>query len=163
MACCRMKRTDPLEAVRRVVGIQAQDLPAALLSVRARGSGFSARDVERAREQDRSLAWTWSLRGTLHLTTAEDARWLVPLLGPELIEKDQRRMRQLGWSEEVTEAGMRLLLQALAERGSMTRAEIKRLLAEHGLPFEGQATIHLIYRAAPGQQAVLRTRSGERG
>jgi len=131
-----------------VCGIQAQDLPAALLSVRARSAGLTARQIEQARQQPGALAWTWCLRGTLHLLAAEDARWLVPLLGPALVAADRRRMQQLGWDDRRAEQGIQMIEKALEKRGPLTRPEIVTLLQENGLPHEGQAPVHLLYRAA---------------
>ena len=136
------------QVVRAVVGIQAQDLPAALLSIRARSSGLTAAQVEQARLSDRSILWTWCLRGTLHLVTAEDARWLIPLLGPALIAGDRRRMAQLGWDEAGAAQGLRLLRAALEEKGALTREEVVNLLRANHLPHQGQATVHLLFRAA---------------
>ncbi len=138
----------PTQVVRDVFGLQAQDLPAALLSIRARSEGLTAAGVEQARQVDRSLVWTWCMRGTLHLVSAEDARWLIPLLGPTMIAADQRRFRQLGWDGARAVRGLRLLQDALVESGGLTRPEIIRLLQVNGLPSEGQAPIHLIARAA---------------
>lgn len=136
------------QVVSDVCGVQAQDLPAAELSIRARSAGLTAALVVEERQEKRSIAWTWCMRGTLHLVAAEDAAWLVPLLGPAFIAADRRRMSQLGWDEERTAAGIQLLAEALAESGGMTRQEIIRLLEASDLPSEGQAPVHLLYRAA---------------
>jgi hypothetical protein len=138
----------PALVLQDVVGVQAQDLPAARLAMRARGAGLTAAGVEQARQVERSIVWTWCLRGTLHLVSREDARWLVPFLGPALIAGDRRRLLQLGWDEGKVLSGMELLQEALSEQGSLTRPEIIRLFKAHGLPWEGQAPVHLLYRAA---------------
>lgn len=142
--------------VQHIFAVQAQDLPAALLSVRARSRGLTAADVQHAWQVERSLAWTWCLRGTLHLLPAADARWLLPLLGPDLIAGDRRRMRQVGWDDDNTTAGMRLVRQALEHAWAaadqdgtgLTRPDIAALLKAHHLPFEGQAVPHLVFRMA---------------
>ncbi len=139
---------NPVEAVWRVVGLQAQDLAAGLLSLRARSSGLTQEGVEQAREQEHTIVWTWLMRGTLHLITAEDARWLVPLLGPDLIRSSQGRIQQLGWSEEKVANGIQLVVSAIADRGPLIRDEVRRLLAKHDLPYQGQAVYHIVVRAA---------------
>ncbi len=142
-------RLTPLTSViKDVVGLQAQDLPAALLSVRVRSNGLTASMVEKARQEQRAIMWTWCMRGTLHLITAEDAAWLLPLLAPALIISHRRRFEQLGWDPKSAAAGMRLLQKALGKNDGLTRQEIAHLLKTNGLPFEGQATVHLIYHAA---------------
>ena len=80
----------PAQVLKEVCGVQAQDLPAGLLSINARSRGLYKTEVEQARQVERSIAWTWCLRGTLHLVAAEDARWLVPFFGPGLIAGESR-------------------------------------------------------------------------
>lgn len=145
--------TSPERVLQEVCGVQAQDLQAALLSMRARSAGLTSARVERARQAERSIVRTWCMRGTLHLVAAEDARWLIPLLGPRLLAAKQRRFQQLGWDEKRAAAGLRLLQEALAEENRMsgrglTRAQIVDLLQENGLPCEGQAPVYLLFRAA---------------
>lgn len=138
----------PVEVVKRVVAVQAQELPAGLLSVRARSRGLAVEAVEQARQEERSLVRTWCLRGTLHLLAAEDVRWLLPLLGLQFVQADRRRSEALGWDPEASAAGLRLLEEALDERQALTRPEVAALLAGAGLPSEGQAPVHMLYRAA---------------
>ena len=141
------RATTPAGVLQQVAGVQAQDLAAALLSIRVRSAGLTAAEVERARQEERSIVWTWGVRGTLHLFTAEDVKWLIPLLGPPLLAAHQRRFRELGWDEASAAAGIRLIQEALLEEGRLTRPEIIRLLEVNGLPFEGQAPVHLLYQA----------------
>src|SRR5690349_18128777 len=68
--------------VREICGVQAQELPAAGLAVRARSVGLVAADVETARVEERSIVRTWGPRGTLHLLAVDDLGWMLPLLGP---------------------------------------------------------------------------------
>lgn len=79
----------PLASVDRVVGevggLQGQDPAAAALGARARGAGFTAACVERARVDERSIITTWLMRGTLHLIATEALHWLLPLLGPVFV------------------------------------------------------------------------------
>jgi hypothetical protein len=140
--------TTPAQVLAAVCGVQAQDLPAGLLSMRARSTGLGAAGIGRARQEERTIAWTWCLRGTLHLVSAADANWLVPLLGPSFIAGDRRRFQQLGWDEQKATSGLRLVSEALQKVGALTRAEIVHLLKENNLPSEGQAPVHLLYRAA---------------
>lgn len=142
----------PSKLLHRVFCVQAQDLPAAELSMRARGPGLTAAQVDKARQAG-EIAWIWAMRGTLHLVDKADALWLVPFLGPRSSLAGQRRFRQLGWDQAAAQAGMDLLRQGLASGEGLTRPEIISLLAAHGLPSEGQAPIHLIFRAA--QEGLL--------
>jgi hypothetical protein len=140
--------TDLVALVQAICGVQAQDLSAAALSVRARTAGLTAEDVERARIADRSIVHTWAMRGTLHLLATEDLGWLLALLGPIFIAADRRRRMELGLDEETTARGVRALRKLLAARGPQTRADLAGPLASQGIPVDGQALVHLIAYAA---------------
>jgi hypothetical protein len=136
------------QVVEDVCGLQAQDVPAAALAVRVRSVGLTASNFDSARHQQRSIIRTWCMRGTLHVVTAEDFAWLVPLLGPHFILQTRHRYKQLGLDEDTCERGVRTIRDALAAQGPLTRDDLARHLTSHGIPAGGQATIHLIRRAA---------------
>lgn len=138
----------PVELLEKILAVQAQEIQAAYLSIRARSTDLTASQVDRARQEERSIAWTWAMRGTLHLLRAEDARWLIPLLGPGFIAADRRRMQQLGWDESRTRKGLDLLQKGLDQHGLLERPQVVRMLEQNDLPHLGQAPIHLLYRAA---------------
>lgn len=134
--------------VKELCGIQAQDARAATLALRVRSAGLVAADVERARVQERTIIRTWGQRGTLHLLATEDLGWLLPLFGPVFIAGGQRRRAELGLDEDTCARGIRVIREALASQGPLTRADIVEQLAIHGMRIEGQARPHLLYRAA---------------
>ena len=146
------------DVVGRLVGVQAQDVTAAGLAIRARSRGLVAADVDAARE-DRRVVLTWSLRGTRHLHRAEDVRWLLALLGPTFL-RPSKRAEQLGIAGDVGDRAVRVLADALAADGPLTRAQVKDRLAPHGVDPSGQAAIHVIARAA--MEGVLCVLPGER-
>lgn len=135
-------------ALREVFAVQAQDAAAASLSLRARSTGLTARDVDRAVAEERSVVRTWCMRGTLHLVPAEDVGWLLSLLGPRFSDAYRRRRLQLGLDDEACERGLRVLRHALADHGPLTRAALRPHLAAAGVPSDGQALPHLLLHAA---------------
>lgn len=139
---------DVVRTVRDLVGLQAQDAAAVALSVHVRTPGSVAGDVERALTRDRMIVRTWLMRGTLHLVTAEDLDWLLTALGPTLAAGGRSRRAQLGLDDDTAERAVRAVRDALAGRGSQSRAEIAAVLAARRLPHAGQATIHVIHLAA---------------
>jgi len=140
----------PAQILSAVVGVQAQELKAGLLSLRARGPGFTAAQVEGARQEGRSIVWTWCMRGTLHLIRAEDAGWLLVLFGPDFIAADRKRFEALGWDDALATSAIGLLKAAILEHGGLTRLEVIQLLEANGLPHQGQAPVHLLARAVLG-------------
>lgn len=137
----------PNQAVHAVVGVQAQELPSAYLSIRARSRGFTESHIQHLHLDQAALAWTWCMRGTLHLITAQDARWLIPLLGPSNNASGYRRLRQLGWTDDTARKGIQLLLDLIQERGEVTRADAIEMFHQHALPHKGQAPVHLLSKA----------------
>ena len=89
------------EATRLTVAIQAQDAPAARLGLRARVPYVTEADVVAAVEEDRSVARSWLMRGTIHLVDAGELRWLNRLTGPSIRRKMRLRWQQMGLSDAV--------------------------------------------------------------
>ena len=137
----------PEEVLRQIFAVQAQELPASYLSLRARSGGFEADQVAHERQFGSEICWRWSLRGTLHLITVEDARWLIPLLSTDLVAWDRQRLTQLGHTEKTAQKGVEVIRRAIEQHGELSRAEIAQFLKDHNLPFEGQATVHILFRA----------------
>ncbi|HEX2054702.1 MAG TPA: winged helix DNA-binding domain-containing protein [Actinomycetota bacterium] len=138
---------EPAAVVSALCGVQAQDLPAARLAVRARSTGLTDASVERARVEDRSVVRTWAMRGTLHLVAAEDLVWLRELLAPGLIKASARRSEQLALDEH-TYSQASTLLQKELSGGALPRPELKRIFENGGIDASGQRLFYLLYRAA---------------
>ncbi len=139
-----------VDAVRDVVGIQAQLTPAMMLALRARVSGLTISDIETAIADDRSLVRSWAMRGTLHLLAVDDVRWIVGLLGPIFSAKDKRRRLQLGIDDDLSAAGLKAIRAILHHSDPLNRHELLDKLIEHDVDIhrKGQALIHLIAQAA---------------
>ena len=137
------------EVVAALGGLQAQDTPASRLALRPRSGGLDEAAVRRACNQDRSVVRLWAMRGTLHLVAAEDAGWLVALLGPVFAAAGRRRRLQLGLDDGVCRRAMAALPEVLAG-GPLSRAELVGRLAAEGVRIDprGQAPAHLVAFAA---------------
>ncbi|MGC7098885.1 winged helix DNA-binding domain-containing protein [Amycolatopsis lurida] len=136
------------EVVRQVVALQAQDIRANRLGVRARSAGLTASDVDAACASG-AVVRTWAMRGTLHMLAAEDVAWIVGLLGPRFAAAGRGRRRQLGLDDEITARGVTALESILSGRSS-SRNEIVAELAGHGVVLDpkSQAPAHLLAFAA---------------
>jgi len=115
------------DTVRAVAALQAQDAAAAALGIRARRPGSTLADVAHARFEERSVARTWVMRGTLHLIPAEDARWMVALLGPIGLRKSARRIAELGVADA------RPAIRAALADGPLTRRELADAVRSRGV------------------------------
>lgn len=136
-------------AVRKTVGLQAQDVRAARLSVRARTAELDRSDVDKA-VQAREVIRTWAMRGTLHMLAAEDVGWIVGLLGPYFAKRLAGRRGQLGLDDETCARGLTALHTILTEETPLTRADIVARIAGHGIVIDpkSQAPAHLLGYAA---------------
>jgi len=137
----------PEAVAERLLAVQGQDPRGARLAVRARTSGVSAADVDRALTEERSLLITWLNRGTLHLVRSEDYPWLHALTPPPLMTSSARRLRQEGVSEEAAERGVETIERALADEGPLTRPQLRERLDRAGVPTANQALVHLLFLA----------------
>ncbi len=138
------------EVVRQVAGLQAQDLTSGEYSLRPRSQGITAAEVANARLVERSIIWSWAMRGTLHLIASEDYPWIIDLVGPPLLNAQLTRLAQLGLTAGLWERGVEVIHKALADEGPLTREQIATHLEAAGIPTRGQALIHLIGRACYG-------------
>jgi Winged helix DNA-binding domain len=139
---------DPVAVAERLLAVQGQDPRGARLAVRARSTGLTAADVDRALGEDRSLLITWLNRGTLHLVRSEDYPLLQALTTPPLVTSNSRRLRQEGVSEEMAERAVATIERALADHGPLARPQLRERLDCAGVRTEGQALVHLLFLAA---------------
>lgn len=139
---------DVAQVVRRLCGVQSQELPSSRLALRARSHGLTVADIRQAREEARSIALTWTLRGTMHLVVAEDLDWQLRVLGPLSICKTERRYKQLDLDEATRRKAADRMRDILSDQGPLTRAELADQLAKYGIPVAGQAIHHLVRYAA---------------
>lgn len=124
----RASRSQIVDVVRDVSGVQAQVFSAAALALRARVRGLTMEDVERALWRDRSLVKAWSMRGALHLLPSEDfLRYSRGLAG--------RAARWMGWmarrglTEPEADALVAAIVEALRD-GPLTRRDLAKRVVE---------------------------------
>jgi hypothetical protein len=123
----------PVDVVRRLCAVQAQDYLASLWAVGLRTPDAAEADVEAAIAR-RELLRTWPMRGTLHLLAVEDARWMTELMAPRILQRMRRRHAELGVDTAALVLSEKVLSDALSGGRTMTRAAATALLAEAGIP-----------------------------
>jgi winged helix DNA-binding protein len=143
------------QVVGRLLAVQAQDLRAARLALRARSTGLTAPDVDAALTAERAVLVAWLMRGTLHLVGRDDYPWLLGLTAPTRLSASRRRLAQEGVSADDAERAVGIVGRALADDGPLTRPQLAERIAAEGIRTEGQATPHLLMLAALRGVAVL--------
>jgi Winged helix DNA-binding domain len=122
-----------LEVVADVCGIHAQVASSADLQVWARVAEVGPDDLREALWEHRSLVRTWSLRGTLHLLTADD----LPLYVAALRTHDRwwkgAWLRMIGFSEEELRAILDAIRDSLTDQ-PLTREQLADRVAERAGP-----------------------------
>src|SRR6478672_10424487 len=128
----RLGRQDLICAVERVLGVQAQVMSAAELSIGARVEGLKRADVQRALWQDCTLVKTWAMRGTIHIFAAED---LPLVVAARCANGGRHRLHdflQLGFTEAQYDEFLRAIPEVLGDAGDepMTREALANGVAE---------------------------------
>jgi winged helix DNA-binding protein len=144
-----------VDVVEHLLAVQAQDLRAARLALRARANGLRAADVDAALTEERALVVGWLMRGTLHLVGRDDYRWLLALTAPGRLAGNARRLGQEGVSPDEADRAVKVVERSLTADGPLTRPELAERISARGIRTEGQATPHLLALAALRGVAVL--------
>ncbi|MBN6051350.1 AlkZ family DNA glycosylase [Nonomuraea sp. RK-328] len=116
-----------LEVVELLAGLQAQDPDPPYVGLWSRVTGFRHDDLTTLMYERRVVRATL-YRGTQHLVSAADYRWLRPLLGPML---ERWRRSAFGRATPgVDPAELAASARALLSGGPLNRPELGRALAE---------------------------------
>ncbi len=128
-------------------GMQGQDLASLQWSLGLRLPGSTLVDIEAALEAGAVLR-TWPMRGTIHLVPAQDARWMLSVLGEKPLAGAAKRREYLGLSTKDADRAVELLGTALTGGGRLTRAECIDVLVAGGVDGAGQRGYHLLWYAS---------------
>ncbi|MFI6292478.1 winged helix DNA-binding domain-containing protein [Nonomuraea sp. NPDC050790] len=134
------------EVVRHLLAVQAQDVGAAQLALRARSATVTRAGIDAAVER-REIVRAWGPRGTLHYIHHDDLPWLLALTS-----------RRTGSLLRLSQEGVRgddllpLIEGALYGQGPLTKAELEERLGGRA---SGQGIVHLVGLAASHGLAVL--------
>lgn len=101
----------PTEAVRRQLAIQGQQVASVPHAIVSRTAGAARADVEAAFEAGR-LVRSWPMRGTVHVTAADDHHWLRVALMHRVDAWARRAEKQLGIDDALLERAGELALAA---------------------------------------------------
>lgn len=140
----------PVDVVRSLTALQGQDFPGALWSIGLRSPGSTRADIEAAFNRG-ELVRSWPMRGTLHVTTAEDLGWIQALTRERMIASLAARHRELGITTPDVEKARELAVALLDKSGEdqpVGRVSREALLAtfeQAGQMTKAQRGIHLIF------------------
>ena len=148
LAAQRMVRpamhTTVADVVQHSLAMQAQDFPGAKWSVGLRAPGITDADVEAALAS-RQIVRSWPMRGTLHLTPADDLGWMLRLTAPRLIRGAAKRRSDLGLTDADVERARELAIAALDGGRVLSRDALQQLWSDAGITTTGQRGYHLLW------------------
>jgi hypothetical protein len=151
---------DPAEVVAWFGAVQAQDYLGALWAIGLRIAGAVETDVELA-IAERRIVRTWPMRGTLHFVAADDARWLLDLLAPRIIQRHAARLRrEFELDSPALTRCRKIVAKALEGQGPLTRIRLYDALSEKGISPAGQRGVHILGRLAQEGLICVGPRAG---
>jgi hypothetical protein len=119
-----------MDAVRRMIGVQAQVMSAAELALWARVDGLRPADVQAALWQQRMLVKTWAMRGTLFLFAAEDLPLVVAARNARASRYWPTYFESYGIFEPEYQALLAAIPQVLGAE-PMTREQVAVAVSQH--------------------------------
>ncbi len=137
----------PVDVVRALGAVQAQDYSGAKWAVGMRTRSATDTDVEAAVARGDILR-THVLRPTWHFVLPEDIRWMLALTGPRIAQAMSSYNRKLGLTPAVFKKSNAAIEKALRDGKQLTRTELRPLVqkAFAGSP-NGQIIGHMMMQA----------------
>ena len=130
------RATSAHEVVGELLAVQAENASQAAWAVAARTATPDAGDLAKQLD-DGSILRTHVLRPTWHFVTADDIVWLVELTAPRNQPVMVKQLRAEGYDDAALGRASDAVVQALTERGHLTRSELAAALSERGLELTG--------------------------
>lgn len=138
---------DPVEVVRALGAVQAQDHGQSLWAIASRLREPAIAPVLEAVESGRILR-TWPMRGTIHWVPAVDAAWMVGVSAERTIRAAASRHRELGIDAAVVAAADELLTARLVGGRALARPQVMALWEDAGIRTGEQRGYHLLWMLA---------------
>jgi hypothetical protein len=148
----------PAEAVRWMLAMQGQDYPGAKWSAGLRSKATEA-EVEAAFDAG-EIVRSWPMRGTLHVTAADDLPWMLSLTAERSMKGADRRREIVGITLGELERARELAVEALPGRTALTRKSLLDAITAGGVSTAGQRGYHILWFLAQSGTLVLGPTSG---
>jgi hypothetical protein len=137
----------PIEVVRRLGAVQAQDYHGAKWAVGIRTKSATDADVEAAVARGDILR-THVLRPTWHFVLPEDIRWMLALTGPRIKQAMASYNKKMGLTPAVFKRSSAVIEKALRDGAHLTRSEIGEILRRNRVrETSGTRLAHMMMQA----------------
>lgn len=141
-----VRPADPVELVRYLGAVQAQEYALAKWSVGQRTEVPDDAAVQRAIDDGRILR-THALRPTWHFVAAEDILWVQAATAHRVHAFNGMYYRQHGLDDELAAKANEVIVRSLAGGNNLTRKEISEALARDGIEATGVRLGLIVMRA----------------
>ncbi len=84
------------------------------------------------------------MRTTVHLIPTEDAGWWLPIFEPGIERWSRRRLDQLGMPAGNPDKALRVMAEALAGEGPLTRPQLAERVVAAGIPLNQHTRLHVV-------------------
>jgi len=141
------ERRSPIDVVRHMTAMQAQDLGAALWAVGVRTQGANVDDVSQSLERG-EIVRSWPMRGTLHFVAGEDLAWILKLTSERSLKGAAKRHAELGFDERTLGRARDIASEELAGGRRMSRDDFIARLESHGVEMDNQRAYRILWYLA---------------
>jgi hypothetical protein len=141
-----LRSRSPLEVLRSMAAIQAQDYAAAKWALGLRSPGTTDGMIEVLFSEGRLLR-THVLRPTWHFVAPEDIRWLLRLTADRVNARNAPYYRKSELSDEVFRKSASILERELGKARFLSRERIAASLRTRGIQAEGMRLALLLMKA----------------
>ncbi len=132
----------PVDVVRHLLGVQAENYGPATWAIGERCTSTTARRTDRL-YSDGALLRTHLLRTTWHFVDPSDIAWLCAATRPRLLPIYASQLRNLGIDEETVQRALNVIVESLDTEGPLTRRQLRARLDATSLPMTGNTLTFL--------------------
>lgn len=145
LAAAKFKK--PVDVVRWLGAMQAQDFHGAKWAIAQRMSATTNAAIEKAFNEGRILR-THLMRPTWHFVAPDDIRWLLKLTAPRVNLASGTNYRKLELDTTIFNRSNKAVTRALKGGKHLTRSVLKKVLNESGIAADdGVRMAHILLRA----------------
>jgi len=152
--------TEPCEVVRWMGAMQAQDYLGALWAVGLRLPSATEHSIEQALAE-KAIVRTWPMRGTIHFLAAADARWMLELLTPRVIQRSKGRLRELGLDATIIAASADVIVKTLEGGKQLPRNALYDVLEDAHIATGDSRGLHILGQLAHERLICFGARAGK--
>lgn len=153
--------SSPLEVVKWLTAMQAQDYRGTLWSIGLRMTDGTAAQVEQA-IADRMIVRTWPLRRTLHFVAAEDVRWILGLISKRALASSTYRLRALEIDKATLARTRKGVIAALSGDRQLPRDAIYDVLRRARVATTENRGVHILWHLAVDGVLCFAAHAGNR-